>query len=320
MKVIGMYLIVAGHFFSIGNSWLYVFNVPLFFVISGFFSKSEQRNIIFWKKLFWNLFIPMFLLSAIDTCRLFLKTYLELHTLDWRIFPRQIWELIQGNHIGLGCLWFVFTLMVLKIVRQYAVKSVWINLTFSIVLPICVVFLNSLRDIGFDNPFIVKSNANAFYAAMLAYPFFGFGLFIRRYREFLSRKWSCWTYFILLLLSVGVVSYCNEVNGTIRVYCNVYGNSILLFYMGGIAGTLLIYVISRFLDKYNPLWVRDISIGSILILGLHYGFVAKYVQFMGESNLYDYIVALALILIFVPIIRFIQKFCPLLIGIYRVKK
>lgn len=41
MKAIGMYFIVAGHFFPIGYKYIYVFNVPLFFILSGFLCKKE---------------------------------------------------------------------------------------------------------------------------------------------------------------------------------------------------------------------------------------------------------------------------------------
>ena len=39
MKVIGMYLIVYGHFSSYGHKFIYTFSVPLFFMISGFLFK-----------------------------------------------------------------------------------------------------------------------------------------------------------------------------------------------------------------------------------------------------------------------------------------
>ena len=44
MKTIGIYFIVLGHFFSIGYKFIYVFNVPLFFLISGFLCKKEKDN------------------------------------------------------------------------------------------------------------------------------------------------------------------------------------------------------------------------------------------------------------------------------------
>lgn len=57
MKAIGMALIVYGHFFSFFDIYVYVFSVPLFFLISGFLSKVETDNKLFFKKLWYNLAI-----------------------------------------------------------------------------------------------------------------------------------------------------------------------------------------------------------------------------------------------------------------------
>ena len=42
MKAIGIYLVVLGHFFSVGEKFIYVFHVPLFFLISGFVLISSR--------------------------------------------------------------------------------------------------------------------------------------------------------------------------------------------------------------------------------------------------------------------------------------
>lgn len=50
MKSLGIYLIVLGHFYSVGEKFIYIFHVPLFFLISGILSKREEDDSIFWKK------------------------------------------------------------------------------------------------------------------------------------------------------------------------------------------------------------------------------------------------------------------------------
>ena len=56
MKVIGMYFIIAGHLFPKGYTYIYIFNVPIFFIISGFLYKYENSNIYFFKKIYLNFF------------------------------------------------------------------------------------------------------------------------------------------------------------------------------------------------------------------------------------------------------------------------
>ena len=36
MKTMGMFFIIYGHLFSYGYSYVYAFNVPVFFILSGF--------------------------------------------------------------------------------------------------------------------------------------------------------------------------------------------------------------------------------------------------------------------------------------------
>lgn len=56
MKVIGIFLIVSGHYFPPNYAILYVFSVQLFFIISGFLSKKEPTK-IFRQKIFRQLIL-----------------------------------------------------------------------------------------------------------------------------------------------------------------------------------------------------------------------------------------------------------------------
>lgn len=66
MKAIGMGLIVYGHFSSLYDIYVYVFSVPLFFLISGFLSRRESDRKVFWKKLFFNLIVPLLIICPIN--------------------------------------------------------------------------------------------------------------------------------------------------------------------------------------------------------------------------------------------------------------
>ena len=66
MKAIGIGLITYGHFFSLFDIYVYVFNVPLFFVISGFLCKREVDSTTFWRKLWFNLIVPLIIICTIN--------------------------------------------------------------------------------------------------------------------------------------------------------------------------------------------------------------------------------------------------------------
>lgn len=59
----------AGHlfdncwaFFPLGNQIIYMFSVPLFFFISGFLSKTNETEKVFWSKLFRSLVLPLLII------------------------------------------------------------------------------------------------------------------------------------------------------------------------------------------------------------------------------------------------------------------
>ena len=54
LKSNGMFLIVFGHTFPPYNKYIYAFSVPLFFIMSGFLTKQESDNNIFWKKIIFS--------------------------------------------------------------------------------------------------------------------------------------------------------------------------------------------------------------------------------------------------------------------------
>ena len=59
-KALGIILVVMGHAQSVGHNMIYLFHMPLFFFISGYFYKdiySEKPNLLI-KKRFKNLYIP----------------------------------------------------------------------------------------------------------------------------------------------------------------------------------------------------------------------------------------------------------------------
>ena len=66
MKAIGIGLIVYGLFFSLYDIYVYVFSVPMFFLISGFLCKKESEDRIFWKKLWLNLVIPLLIICTMN--------------------------------------------------------------------------------------------------------------------------------------------------------------------------------------------------------------------------------------------------------------
>jgi Acyltransferase family. len=130
---------VLGHFFSVGNKFIYVFHVPLFFVISGYLLKKESDPSVFWKKLWYNLMVPMLLMIVIKfsiTCIVQLVDgSFELMSIYW--FLRNV---LFGMVSGFGVLWFVYTLIIQKTIFQFCSSKISFYVFVLVMLSLAYVY------------------------------------------------------------------------------------------------------------------------------------------------------------------------------------
>lgn len=316
MKVIGIYFIVYGHLFSIGNTYVYVFSVPLFFVISGFLCKHELIGAVFWKKLWYNLVLPMILLSIINFS---LKSFSSLLRGEFEItslysFPHQ---LLLGFHDGIGVLWFIYTLIILKIIYQYA-TSLWLWPLGFLLFPLTGMLINHWNPT--INGVSIVNSSNAIINVCMAAPFFTMGTILRKKKKeldhFRSAKWQI----PIWAISIIIVYFCGKWNGDVRMYVNGYGHHILLFFIGGMAGTAMVFILSQWLSSIRGQWITVLSNGTIIILGFHYYLISSVARRILPTPSYtDLLLAAAIVLFFIPVIRWVEKYVPHLMGIYRLK-
>lgn len=305
MKAIGMYLIVYGHYTSFGHEFIYTFSVPLFFVISGFLFKKEENIRTFFKKNFYNLILPMLIMVIIVQIRKNVPLILN-DTFEVARIPKICFGFLTGDQKVLGACWFIYTLFIIKVILQLTPTSKYLHFIISIIFSI-VCFWLAKNDIYLQN-----AVANV----LLSYPFFIIGLILRKYKEALNNGFGRNKETLMFLITIIITSVCTYLNGNVWVYLNDYGNSFMLYIIGGISGTAIIYILSKWLDNIRLSVVTTISNGSIVILGLHYMLIG----YTKITPSLDFISALLLLLLFVPVIKLCEKYCPLVLGVYRMKK
>lgn len=257
--MIAMYFIIAGHCFVPFNKYIYVFSVPCFFVIFGFLSHKELENRLFWKKIFWNMLIPMALLLIID---IFFQTILRIQAgifdLSYLV-KRPMIALVgmQGQDFqsgGLGVLWFVYTLCLCKIILQFVPirYEIGVNLILTIIFLLAAICIN-INNLNVDNSYV---------DVFLAYPFFIVGYSLR------TCKWifddiDLWKLSIIVLLSSGIVIVCGRYNDIVMLYKCSYGSDLFMCLLGGFAGTVSVYAISKILSRQYK-WLNISVLGGVL--------------------------------------------------------
>lgn len=294
LKAMGMYFIVLGHILPPPDSiFLYVFNVPLFFLISGCLTK-RYSNSVFLKKIWQTLVIPCIILFILS---LFIDMVLGYIAMERGM--EKITKSLLGSQSNLGTLWFVYTLIIVRFLYQYLSNKLSILLSLIFIL-ITIVFQKNLA--GYRNACI---------DVLLAYPVFMAGTYLKKYMKYpITRSWL----YCLIILGAFAIIFCGKYNSWVMMFDCSFGKNIILFFFGGIMGSIGLYSLCKLIPirKYSGLFTV-IAEGNILILAMH-PFITRFVPDSYHPIVY-WLIAGIIILLFIPIIMLIKRFCPYAIGL-----
>lgn len=305
MKSIGIYFIVLGHFFSIGDIYVYVFSVPLFFIISGFLCKPEKDTSVFLRKTWYNLIVPMLIISLLVFAY---SSLLQARhgTFEPLSIAKFVMYVLAGMHNGVHECWFVYTLVITKVIYQYCHSG-----KANILLPLLF-----LLGAYVYNRHSLPWMSNSYLNVCTAYPFFILGTYLRTYRNSLDCITNKLHLGIIFAISLSIVYICGKYNGYVYMYICGYGGDIFIFLTGGIAGSIAVFAVSK-LFHTCPAFIMTISKGTIIILGFHIRIIPFIRRVAPDTTLWDYAFAALIVIAFVPLIIISEKYFPLILGKYR---
>lgn len=307
MKVIAIFSIIWGHFFSQGHVYLYVFSVQVFCVISGFLYKKSNSWGVCFKRCFWQLFVPTVIMSVIMQLEAFFRCIVmgQSYDISWPWFFQ--W-LLLGHRWCMGPCWYFYSLMVMRLVMQFLPEKKYIYIILFVLLSVGAIMLHQKG--------IEVSNANT--NVLVCMPFFLIGVLLRPMKNLFSKLHKYYVEVILLAVAIFVVVLCGNFNGYVWMYLCEYGNSFILFIIGGMAGTIMLYVLSLWLGRlpYKNM-IMTLSKGSIVIIGLHIVIVRRLMELPNRMWVDDFLLSFSLLLLFIPIIRLVEMFFPILLGKYK---
>ena len=212
----------------------------------------------------------------------------------------------QGKYGGgLGTLWFVYTLVIIKVIMHY------VRLTS---LRYVILFL--LLSISFFLNYIGFEVYNAWVNVCLAFPFYLVGIELKKIKLLLDRGTNVILMLILFILCVVVISLCGEYNGLVLMYNNGYGQNFFLFLIGAFLGTFALYILCWFLRSYDSYLLRVLSVGNIITLGLHYivRIIYQNIPLFSKPSYWEYLCAFITLITFIPIIIISKRYLPFLLG------
>ncbi|WP_033148492.1 acyltransferase family protein [Prevotella sp. P6B1] len=326
-KALAITLVVFGHTpIEKGNflqNYIVVFHMPLFFFISGFLTKEEFFSKITLKK-YWNtLIIPYFCYNII-----FYPYWVVRHSIDypyagWYDYIKPIIGTFMLQHKTAyyeslnGVTWFIVSLLIMKIILAICNKYKKGGL-FIILLSICTTcfyIVNEAFRFVTDLPFVGFTKCCAF---------FYLGFYCKQ-KNYIYTDYQKKDIFICLLGIISSIYFFSIFrNGTSIVE---YGILYWLICLSAIWGILSL---CKLLNKVHFTAIDNISIGTIVIMGLHR-------MFIGATNygismlfgiqreiVYPLITAILIALFFValeyPIIIFFKNNFPFMLGKNRIQK
>lgn len=304
MKVWAILAIIWGHFFSEGHIYLYVFSVQVFCVISGFLYKKTDN----WKacviKCFWQLFVPTVIMSLIMQLEACVRCWAlgQDYNVPWLWYLE--W-LLLGHRWCMGPCWYFYSLIVIRLIMQMLPEKILIYTILFVIISTGAILW---RQTGIE-----VSNANM--NVMVCMPFFLIGVIIKPLKSCCNRLHSFYIELALLTISIVVIVLCGDYNGYVWMYLCEYGNNYVLYIIGGMAGTLMLYIISLWLSRFPyKNMIMIISKGSIVIIGLHIVIVRRLTELPNRLWGDDLFFSILVLFAFVPLIRLIELFAPILLG------
>ena len=322
-KVIGMVLIIWGHMFPYYFSdFVYAFSVPVFFWASGYLANTDTDKKVFFHKIWKSLVVPYVLICIANLVASLVISHSRFLSLPGVLqslaaIPLGIQRFPSQVAVGVGSLWFVYALGILKIIHRFTNLKVMAVMS---VVALLIIWLIKPSDCCWAAP-----------STFLCMPFYTLGAYCRRQNtkmlDRIMKLPSWWLLFVFIVATVALY-VLSGINSAPYFYKLEYGNYILLMLFNALLGILLLAICSKYLERYSKSHVilPVLNAGMIVILGFQRWFVLLVTYFtkprISNHFVYDMltlVLSILILLMFVPIIKQFAKYFPPILG-YRKSK
>ena len=333
IKGIGIILVVFGHVINSNvningmniNNILYIFHMPLFFLVSGYLTKYEKDCTFkeYLKKKSKAILIPYFIFSILCFIYWFIIERRIRHQMDVSVIKVLL-------NIPLGfindkyllpniVLWFLPCLFISEILFYMIrkIKNKYIQYLIEIIIFIVGIILCNFKIIL---PFGIET-------AFVSLLFLSIGNIYGKFEEKINSK----KYIIIpVILIFYILAYVY--NGGISMLGHKYGIP-YLFVLGAISGTGIIYLISSLLENTKIVNKSLVFLGknSLTIMLCHdpiKRIIVKVVsviikiddELIRNTLTGSFIITILIILVMIQMIIIINKYLPFIVGKKRISK
>lgn len=299
-KGVAILLMMLDHIWAFKNpvsEWIYSFHMPIFFIISGIlikYTNAEQRNLskIIISKL-KGLLIP-YLVFEFG----FVVLFGTLHNFDYNVLK---WHAYDGLLLKPAnwSLWFLICIFISEIlfisIKKYIKneKALYFFISFIYIIPFFIktnnayitIFLRCCTAIGFIGGGYISSSL----------------VFNKSYSNFI----------ILLIAITNII--LSSINGKVNLYNLNYSNPILYT----ICALLGSYSVIFLLKKIDSKVLQFLGKNTLFLLGTHMlmkGLITRVLHIESSTYLGGIIILIIMCLILTPVIIFVNKYMPFVVG------
>ena len=311
-KGVAMLSVILGHCLEYINSDMgcktlllpivYSFSIPLFFMISGFFHKSE--GVGFGKYLLKktkSILVPYATFTVICLAVSAIRIYIFKTPLDCTVFQEFKLIVVQRHY---NMLWFMAVLFLTEIAAYFLLRK-RNYILISVVIAISVLSAFLLRRYGF---LYLPWSIDIVPFAMV---FYAVGFAVRNLEEKVLCKWLFPAYLViglaLTIINLKITSGLRYVN----MYKADYG-SLPLYFLAGIAMSLAILCLCKWIGKSKLFGY--IGKNSLIFYGFHPTVLTFLMHFIRKIPLNSYLIYIAVVFVALVIITAIVSILPPIIN------
>ena len=327
LRVLTIYLVVVGHTSVCVdfNVFIYYFHMPFFFLCSGLMFNVEKEGGFtdFFKKKALSLLVPFvtFHLISYPFWLFFDRNYGADACLAYAWYE-PLSDIFLGRFaIDNAPLWFLTALFATEVIYYVIAKNVDSKRLIFVLPFLIVIGYLSQKFISFELPFMLQTVA-------VALIFYSIGNIFKTQIFQLGEKKILWHLISFVICGV-FLYFASKYNGKVAMHINQYGNFWLFLPFSVVAllfAQSLSVLIAYACQRRN--WVEYISRNLIVIVGLHM-MVGKFIKLITiyvfnlplaiyqDTIFPNLIFSLASILLLVPVMIFVNRYCPKVIGKFR---
>lgn len=300
-KTVGIALVVFAHMPSRLADIIFLFHMPLFFMLSGYLYKSiglkdelkRSSRCLIIPYLVYN--VALLLFSAV-------QGRFDISLIGDILLGNQ--EVLPGNY---RALWFIVSLFLMRLIMSMfqTDKSI---ITITLLSVLAFVTLRKSDMIPFDRDWFQMNTT------LLCLPFFTFGILMKRYSlECLPDRINVKYKFVYLAVIAMAALLIGHANGGVNVFRCVTGKYLTIFYIVSfVISYIYIYTFYRLFKKENGI-IKTISLGTLLILAVHQTLILVISHFVQLNTLISLFCTLLILLVCYPFIRIGQRFFPIVL-------